>query len=93
MEGDVRKDEVLMSLVYRARWDPKFKRRARADLEGTLIDDYRYELTEEELEACRRFWELTEGPPRLSDEELDEMLATFADPITDVHLSLAPRGV
>jgi hypothetical protein len=93
MEDDVRKDEVLMSLVYRARWDPKFKRRARADLEGTLIDDYRYELSDEELEACRRFWEVIEGPPRLSDEELDKKLATLADPITDAHLSQYPQGV
>lgn len=72
------RDEVLMGLVYRARTDPEFKRNIRAALDRLLIDEYRYDLTEEELAMCRDFWSQTVG---LTDEELDERLAALADPI------------
>jgi hypothetical protein len=76
-QSDDVRDEVLMGLVYRARTDPEFKRRARRDLEGALWE-YRYQLTEEELRACRQFHADTQ---HLTNEELDQRLAGLADPI------------
>lgn len=66
-----------MGLVYRARTDPEFKRQARYDIEGALRE-YRYDLTEAELDACRNFHERTQG---MTDEQLDQELAGLADPI------------
>ena len=71
------RDEVLMGLVYRARTDPEFKRNARNALDRLLIDVYRYDLTEEELAACREFHAQTVG---LTDEQLDQKLADAAGP-------------
>ena len=72
------RDEVLMGLVYRARTDRLFRRKAVEDLEATLITQYHYDLTEEELEACRAFHRDVAG---LNDAELDERLASYAEPI------------
>ncbi len=77
MQEDNVRDEVLMGLVYRARTDPEFKRQARYDIEGAL-SEYRYDLTEAELDACRMFHEETQN---MTDEELDQRLAGLADPI------------
>jgi hypothetical protein len=79
--GDVQesvRDEVIMGLVYRARNDPEFKRNVRAALDRLLIKEYHYDLTEEELELCRDFWCQAHD---MTDEELDERLASLADPI------------
>ena len=65
------RDEVLMDLVDRVRTDPEFKRRARADLEGTL-SEYGYELTSEELAAAKEFHQRTQG---MSDAQLSQALA------------------
>jgi len=65
------RDEVLMDLVNRARTDPEFKRKARADLEGTL-SEYGYELTSEELAAAKEFHQRTQG---MSDAQLSQALA------------------
>jgi len=68
------RDEVLMDLVDLARTDPEFKRKARADLEGTL-NEYGYELTGDELAAVKEFHRRTRG---MSDEELNRTLAGSA---------------
>lgn len=67
-------DEVLIDLAVRVREDPEFRRKARADLEGTL-NEYGYELTEEELAATREFHRRTRG---MSDAELNQELAARA---------------
>ncbi len=76
VEDSVR-DEVLMGLVYRARTDPEFKRSFRSAVDRVLLNEYRYDLTEEELKMCRDFWCQTVG---LTDRELDEKLAELASP-------------
>ena len=68
------RDEVLMDLVDRVRTDPEFKRRARADLEGTL-SEYGYELAVEELEAAKEFHRRTRG---MSDAQFIRALAGSA---------------
>ena len=65
------RDEVLMDLVNRVRTDPEFKRRARADLEGTL-SEYGYELTGEELAAAKEFHRRTQG---MSDAQFIQAVA------------------
>ncbi len=65
------RDEVLMDLVNRVRTDPEFKRKARADLEGTL-SEYGYELTSEELAAAKEFHQRTQG---MSDAQFMQTLA------------------
>lgn len=77
LEGPIR-DEVLMGLVYRARTDLEFKRSFRSAVDRVLLDEYRYDLNEEELEACRAFWCETIG---MTEERLDRRLAKLADPI------------
>ena len=77
MEDPIR-DEVLMGLVYRARTDLEFRRSFRSAVDRVLLNEYRYDLTEEELEACRDFWCETVG---LSEVQLDHRLAELADPI------------
>ncbi len=72
------RDEVLMGLVYRARTDPQFKRNLRSAVDRVLLSEYRYDLTEEELEACRAFWCETVG---MNEEQLDDKLGELADPI------------
>ncbi len=75
MRVEVRiRDAVLMDLVGLARTDPEFKRKARADLERTL-NEYGYELTDDELAAAKEFHRRTRG---MSDEELDRTLAESA---------------
>ncbi len=68
------RDEVLMGLVDLARTDSEFKRKARADLEGTL-SEYGYELTGDELAAVKEFHRWSQ---EMSDEELDRTLAGSA---------------
>ncbi len=70
-EHDEVRDEVLMGLVYRARTDPEFKRNVHAAFDRLLIDEYRYDLTEEQLKICRDFWRNTLD---LTEEELDQRL-------------------
>jgi hypothetical protein len=77
VEGPIR-DEVLMGLVYRARTDLEFRRSFRSAVDRVLLNEYRYDLTEEELEACRAFWCETVG---MNEEQLDHRLAELADPI------------
>jgi hypothetical protein len=72
------RDEVLMDLVDLARTDPEFKRRARADLEGTL-HEYGYELTGDELAAVKEFHRRTQ---EMSDAELNRTLAERASSAT-----------
>jgi hypothetical protein len=76
MQEPVR-DEVLMGLVNRARTDPEFRRNARHALDRLLVDVYRYDLTEEELAACREFHART---VRLTEDQLDQELADAAGP-------------
>ena len=68
------RDEVLMDLVDLARTDSEFKRKARADLEGTL-NEYGYELTGDELAAVKEFHRRTRG---MTDAALDLELAEHA---------------
>jgi hypothetical protein len=68
------RDEVLMDLVDLARTDPEFKRKARADLEGTL-KEYGYELTGDELAAVKEFHRQTQG---MTDAALDRELVEHA---------------
>ena len=77
MERPVR-DEVLMGLVYRARTDVEFRRSFRSAVDRVLLNEYRYDLTEEELEACRDFWCEIVG---VTEEQLDYRLAKLADPL------------
>ncbi len=78
MEDNVRTDEVLMGLVYRARWDEDFRRAAHENPENALAE-YHYHLTDAEMAAVMGFYEDVKD---LSDEELNERLAREADPIT-----------
>jgi hypothetical protein len=73
-QSDNVRDEVLMGLVSRAITDPEFKRRARRDVEGALWE-YRYQLTDEELEVCKEFFQ---GTKDLTNEELDRRLAQLS---------------
>jgi hypothetical protein len=79
VEADVR-EEVLMGLVYRARTDPEFKHKAKNDLEGTLIREYQYNLTQAELDLCGQFRGIVAD---MTEEQLDQELARRADPVTD----------
>lgn len=72
------RDEVLMDLVDLARTDSEFKRKARADLEGTL-NDYGYELTGDELAAVKEFHRRTRD---MSDAQLNRALAERASSAT-----------
>jgi hypothetical protein len=65
------RDEVLVDLVNLLRSDPVFKRRVRADLEGTL-SEYGYELTEDELAAANEFHRRTQG---MSEAQFTQALA------------------
>ncbi len=76
------RDEVLIGLVYRARTDLEFKRNVYTALDRLLIDEYRYNLTEAELEICRAFWRDT---LHLTEEELDHRLREIADPAGPVE--------
>jgi hypothetical protein len=73
-QSDNVRDEVLMGLVSRAITDPEFKRRARRDVEEALWE-YRYQLTDEELEVCKEFFQ---GTKDLTNEELDRRLAQLS---------------
>lgn len=90
-----RLDEVLMGLVYRARTDPAFKyavRNSNPDrLEQVLRREYRYDLTEDELERCKLFARMA-ADEGWSEEELDARLQDYADPIQDPPV-VGPTGV
>jgi hypothetical protein len=77
-------DEMIMGLVYRARWDEQFRKNAHENPEETLAE-YRYHLTDTEMAAVMAFYNDVKD---LSDAELNERLAGLADPIT----KSAPRG-
>ena len=89
MQEDNVRDEVLIGLVYRARTDPEFKRQARYDIEGALRE-YRYDLTEAELDACRKFYEETQD---MTDEELDQRLAGLTGPIRGLADPIRREGI
>jgi hypothetical protein len=79
-----RHDEMLMGLVYRARWDERFRKEAHENPREALAR-YSYYLTEAEMDAVMAFYNDVKD---LSDAELNERLAGLADPITKA----APRG-
>ena len=75
MQGSM--NEMLMSLVYRARWDEGFKDAMRENPEVALAA-YRYHLTDWEVDAVMTFHRQVMG---LSDAQLNQRLAELADPI------------
>jgi hypothetical protein len=78
VEDRDRHDEMLMGLVYRARWDERFRKKAHKNPREAL-DTYRYKLTEAEMEAVIDFHAQVAN---LSDRELKKRLAAEADPIS-----------
>ena len=84
MEDWDRHDEMLMGLVYRARWDEQFRKEIHENPRAALAG-YGYYLTEAEMDAVMAFYNDVKD---LSDAELNERLAGLADPITKP----APRG-
>ena len=66
------RDNVLRDLASRAATDPEFLRRARQDLEGTLVR-HGYHLTAEEMRRVESLRRQTAG---MSDEELARALAS-----------------
>ena len=84
MEDWDRHDEMLMGLVYRARWDERFRKEAHENPREALAR-YSYYLTEAEMDAVMAFYNDVKD---LSDAELNERLTRLADPITEP----APRG-
>ena len=78
MEAGDRHDEMLMGLVYRARWDEEFRRAAHRNPDAALAE-YSYRLTEAEMAAVMGFYQQVKD---LSDRELNDELASRADPIS-----------
>jgi hypothetical protein len=66
------RENVLKSLASQATTDPEFLRRARNDLEGTLVQQG-YNLTDEEMRLVEGLRQQTAG---MSDEELARTLAS-----------------
>ena len=66
------RENVLKSLASQATTDPEFLRRARNDLEGTLVQQG-YNLTDEEMRLVEGLRQQTAG---MSDEELARVLAS-----------------
>lgn len=66
------RENVLRELANRAAKDPEFLRRAREDLESTLVK-YGYHLTGDELRLVEGFQRQTAG---MSTEELTRTLAS-----------------
>jgi hypothetical protein len=66
------RENVLKSLASQATTDPEFLRRARNDLEGTLVQQG-YHLTDEELRLVE---DLRRRTAAMSDEELARVLAS-----------------
>jgi hypothetical protein len=66
------RENVLKSLASQATMDPEFLRRARNDLEGTLVQQG-YNLTDEEMRLVEGLRQQTAG---MSDEELARTLAS-----------------
>jgi hypothetical protein len=79
-----RHDEMLMGLVYRARWDEQFRKKVHKNPREALAE-YSYYLTEAEMDAVMAFYNEVKD---LSDAELNKKLAGLADEITEP----APRG-
>jgi hypothetical protein len=84
VEDRDRHDEMIMGLVYRARWDERFRKEFHENPREALAT-YSYYLTEAEMDAVMAFYNDVKD---LSDAELNERLAGLADPITEP----APRG-
>ncbi len=78
MEDRDRHDEMLMGLVYRARWDEQFRKEAYKNPREALAT-YSYYLTEAEMEAVIDFHSQLGN---ISDDELKNRLAAEADPIS-----------
>jgi hypothetical protein len=78
VEDRDRHDEMLMGLVYRARWDERFRREVHKNPREALAG-YSYYLTEAEMEAVIDFHRQVEN---LSDDDLKNRLAAEADPIS-----------
>jgi hypothetical protein len=78
VEDRDRHDEMLMGLVYRARWDERFRKEAHENPREALAE-YSYYLTEAEMEAVIKFHREVEN---LSDDDLKNRLAAVADPIS-----------
>ena len=70
--GTSMRENVLKSLASQATTDPEFLRRARNDLEGTLVQQG-YHLTDEELRLVE---DLRRRTAAMSDEELARVLAS-----------------
>jgi hypothetical protein len=66
------RENVLKSLASQSTKDPEFLRRARNDLEGTLVQQG-YNLTDEEMRLVEGLRQQTAG---MSDEELARTLAS-----------------
>jgi hypothetical protein len=69
---EIVRENVVKELASRAAKDPEFLRRARKDLESTLVQ-YGYHLTAEELRLVKNFQRQTLG---MSTEELARTLTT-----------------
>ena len=78
MEDSDRHDEMLMGLVYRARWDEQFRKEAQENPREALAR-YSYYLTEAEMDAVIDFHRQVEN---LTDDDLKNRLAAEADPIS-----------
>jgi hypothetical protein len=72
IQASYMRENVIRKLASRAAKDPEFLRRARKDLESTLVQ-YGYHLTGDELRLVKGFQRQTAG---MSSEELARMLAT-----------------
>jgi hypothetical protein len=70
--GTSMRENVLKSLASQATTDPEFLRRARNDLEGTLVQQG-YHLTDEELRLVE---DLRRRTAAMSDEQLARTLAS-----------------
>ena len=75
MRGGIVREDILRVLASQASKDSEFLRRARKDLEGTLIR-YGYQLTPEEMRLVEGFRRQT---ARISDEELAQTLTNGLD--------------
>jgi len=78
VEDRDRHDETLMGLVYRARWDEQFRKKAYENPREALAT-YSYYLTEAEMDAVINFHSRL---GKISDDELKDRLAAEADPIS-----------
>ena len=78
MEDNDYHDEMIMGLVYRARWDEQFRENAHQN-PRVALSAYGYHLTDTEMDAVMAFYNDVKN---LSDADLNERLAGLADPIS-----------